>query len=80
MEFCIDEKWPSASVFTTCFALVLSIGQLCISQSMVFYHYSNTPQLYAHDYHSCGTVVALPSEFPMQHTKFHWFIPRLITL
>ena len=26
------------------------------------------------------TVVTLPSELPMHHTKFHWCIPGLVTL
>ena len=42
-------------MLATCFALVLSIGKVCIGWSMVFYHHSNTPQIYAHAYHSCVT-------------------------
>ena len=26
------------------------------------------------------TVVTLPSKLPVHHTKFHWCIPRLVTL
>ena len=46
---------PFASVFATCFALVLSIGKACIGWSVVFYHHSNALLPYAHGYNSCGT-------------------------
>ena len=78
MAFYIDKNGPFACLcFTIYFALVLSIGKVCIIWSMVFYHHSNTllpcvPAL--------PQFVTLPSELPMHQAKFHWCIPGLVTL
>ena len=46
------------------------VGAWCFTTTLILHSFMPMPT----------TIIALPSELPVRHAKFHWCIPGLITL